>query len=476
MPLLRIASRCEDAELLRHAIFHPAFREYHLGPAARHWPLGQATETAPRFTFAELSQGASLTVAGQMLFRAGQDDELRLWGKAITAAAMAQVQATPPSTGTRVRIETRVEPDGELEGFGTDYLPDGGQNWHGISSGVWGVDGQSSRPAPTEADYERVCQELHEAMEARRATRRREIAEFNAVGALWRWSDLEPEAFTAFAMDFLPRVAAGVWTTRQDFGFFADAVLIALLRLNPAAALRLHSVEGGVCQGSVTTICRSLEWTTAALWERGLNASTEVRAARRERLLRAPHDEALLWHSLAAQRAGNARELAALAAGFLSSTAARERALGVTLLAFQGDETSHETLRQLEEHDASFWVREHARWAAEVCATESACRTRYREVVAAESLEILAAGLAEMRMALSPLAHAWRGEIERAAPQLTQDRRRHAYLRLFWYHWGNTSSRQKDIKLVGRELQKFCCGERLNDGVTSRMAPWWTLE
>lgn len=474
--LFRIASRSPDPALLRRTIIHPAFQEYHVGRAASHWQFGESDEAVSSFTFEELSRVASLTVTGQILFHRRRDDDLRLWGRAMVAAALAEWKSAELYDQPRTFIETRVAPNGELKGFGTEDLPSGEKNQYSIFSGVWGIDRQSSRPSPTQADYERLCQELRDTLDARRATSWREIAEFNAVNALWRWSELEPDAFTAFATEFIPIVKTSAWTLRMDFGFFADAVFIGLLRLDPAVALRIHSPKGGVCQGSVTTISRSLEWTAAVLWEPGLNASNEVRAERRQRLIAAPHDEALLWQSLAARLAGNATEVAELATEFLASASARDRALGVTLLAYQGDEQSLSTLKSLCENDASFWVRDHAYWAWEACATEAACRARYREVVAAESLELVAAGLAEMRMALSPLAHGWRGAIERDAAALTQDRRKRAYLDIFWEHWGNSSSRQKNIKLCGRELLKHCRGEQLKDGVTGRMAPWWKLD
>jgi len=469
--LFHIASRSPDIETLRRAVAHPAFRRYQFGAAARHWM--DCEVDISWFTFADLFRVASFTVIGRILQRANLDEELRVWGYSVTAVAMSELNATNPNAAAWVTIETRATPEGELDGFGIGDVPQGGENYFSISSGVWGVDRESIRPAPTEADYERRLQELHETIRARQATGRREIAEFNAVAALWRWSELEPKAFTAFAHEFLRATSASDWTTLRDFGFFSDAVWIGLLRLDPLNALSLTRPKSRVHKTVILSLDCDIDWAITALWEKRLNSFSEVKAARRNALLTAKDDEALLWHATSALYADNAPELTAMASDLASASAALERALAVTLLAYLGDETSAGILAQMQANDESFWVRKHAEWAYEVCLTEIACRSRYRVAVEAESLDFLVPDLAEIRMALSPLAHAWRRPIEHHSIKLSQNPRNRAYLDLFWYHWGATSSHKRNIKMCGRELQQYCRGEKLKNGVTNRMAPWW---
>ena len=182
----------------------------------------------------------------------------------------------------------------------------------------------------------------------------------------------------------------------------------------------------------------------------------------------------LLWHVLAAHANGNAEHLTRFALSQLDGTLARERALGESLLAFTGTQQACERLALLLDKDPSFWVREHAQWAREVCLTELACRNRYRSALRARTLDELAAGLAEIRQAASPMAYAWHHQIE-LEERKTDNPRTKAYLKLFWYNWGNPSSRKENIKLCGRKLKDYCRGENLKDGVTSRQAPWWKL-
>lgn len=194
-----------------------------------------------------------------------------------------------------------------------------------------------------------------------------------------------------------------------------------------------------------------------------------------ELLLRAPHDEALLWQVQAAHGCGNARELAQIAANLLEAEVARDRALGVTLLAFQGDQTALSSLNERRSSDASFWIRDYAAWAWEVCALEHACRERYREALTSASLAELSCVLAEISPALSPMALAWRDEIEREEGWESEDRRTRTYLDLFWYHWTNGSSKRRDVEVMQRKLRNYCRGETLKTGVTDHLAPWWVI-
>lgn len=448
--LFLIATRCAEEDLFLRTISHPAFQKYQLGVPARHWWNQETVGKLPSLTFDELAKRVSLTAAGQLLLRNKQDDELRKWGHAIIAAALAELEKAPPPSDRRSNICTEVSTEGELKGFGIEHLPSGHRNWHGLSSGVWGIDRNSERPSPTQEDYDRLCDELHAEMEKWRSSSRREIAEFNAAGALLRWSELEPQSFQKFGMAFLSRIYAADRSTCGAFGFFAETVFMGLLRIAPELALGLQAANG---HGnlSVTTLERTLEWQVYGLWQKALNHSAVVENARRNALKEALNDEILMGHSIGAMAADNVSAIAKIALEHLASEAARERALGVTILAYQGSEEALRLLAGSRESDRSFWVREHAQWATEICATELACRQRYRELIESDSLERIAAALAEMRMALSPLARTWRRMIEAGSAALRNSRRRKAYLKLFWYHWGNVSSRQRDIKWLFAE-------------------------
>jgi hypothetical protein len=98
----------------------------------------------------------------------------------------------------------------------------------------------------------------------------------------------------------------------------------------------------------------------SAAWAFELNASAEVQIFRRCLINEAPNDETSLWHVVAAHSAGNHEEIVRLADEFLAAQTARDRTLGATLPAFQGDLPSTTKLAKCLDLDPSFWVREHA--------------------------------------------------------------------------------------------------------------------
>lgn len=473
-PLFAIASRTDHATLLIRALFLPAFREYHLGYNSWRWAQAFPRGGWPAFTFAELEGRVSLTASGWLLLRGKQDNELQVWGQTLAKHALAAVSAEIDSS-PKTQIHVHVGRDEQQEGYSFTSPPSGGQNWHGLSSPAWGVDRQVNKPAASEADFDRELTDFKEDMDARRKSLRREFTGFNAVGPLRRWGELQPEEFVRFAEDFLPRVKEGGLGFAFDFAFFAQAVAIVLLEQRPGSALLFGEWTKQKSPTPVLKFGGALAWSTHELWKPDLNESAVVNDARRKMLCEAPHDEELLWHALAAEACDNSPALVALAIEWASERSAAQRALAVSLLAFQGDDASRDRLANLRDSDPSYWIREHATWAWEVCSTEIACRRRYREILQTRSLDEIAAGLAEIRMALSPIVYAWHSPID-AELIPKEDRRVWGYVKLFWYHWGNTSSRKENIKLCGRKLQQHCRGENLKDGVTSKMAPWWNID
>jgi hypothetical protein len=172
----------------------------------------------------------------------------------------------------------------------------------------------------------------------------------------------------------------------------------------------------------------------------------------------------------------NQRELVRVATEFLAAETARDRALGETLLAFQGDLASEAKLAQCVDSDASFWVREHAKWCSDVCAAERACMQRYREILSSGSLHELAVGLAELGPALTHMSRSWRSVIEKDMHWPHSDRRMVIYLQNFWWRWKRTNSNTENTEVCNRRLRHYCRGERLKEGLTNRQAPWWKLD
>jgi hypothetical protein len=475
-PLFVLLSECSDPAVVLRAVAHPEFREYQVGLSAWRWAGHLFPEANPGLSLEKLRDTASLTVSGRLLANFGDKNEICKWGRALTRAALLALETHGPGWSPQSALEFHVDQESNLVRIGFKCPSDGGMTWHAISSPVWGIDRCVKRPSPEQEDYDAACDQFYVDMQKWRDSIRREFVGFNAAGPLFRWSELEPDVFAGFAEQFLDKLASKDVGAKLDFSFFGSCAAVGLLRVRPDRSL--HFEESGKSNVAARINCArtAMSWEIAELWSDKLNAHHEVRKARRQLLWEASDDEALMWHAVAAHAGGNDAEVAEFATECLAAETARDRALGVTLLAFQDDAVSGGVLAQRKDSDPNFWIREHASWCVEVWATERACRQRYREVLKVRTLPELATGIAELAEAFSPITRAWRASMEKEASWPCDDRRMNAYLDSFWYHWNNTSSHKENVAICGRKLREHCRGERLKDGITSRQSPWWRLE
>jgi len=393
----------------------------------------------------------------------------------MSAAALEAI-SSEPLPPPQTHIEVRIGLEGRLKSTGFVSPPGGYDRSMSTSSPAWGVDRSTNRPTPTQADFEHLCDSFNADLEMLRASARREFVEFNAAGPLFHWSRIEPEEFKRWAKEFLNLIAGANLSVRIEMANFIDAITSALLPLEPETVLLNSNEWSGEPHVRIVSCGGTLPSRIEAVWHLELNNLRMIADERRRLLIEAQNDEEILWHVLAAHVRGNALVIANLAFDWLREDAARERALAVSLLAFHGDAGHLPDLVRLRDTDPSLWVREHARWAWDVFATESGCRQRYCDLLNARALGDVVSGLAELRPALSPMAIAWRASDEYSPLLVQQTPRNRAAIRLFWYHWDSSSSNRKNIALVGRKLREHCRGEPLKDGVSSHMAPWWRLD
>lgn len=471
-PLFLILSRCKDATILERTLRHPSFTEFQTGFNAWRWSLAFSDGKWPIFTWENLKESASLTAAGWILLRSGNHDELRNWGSDFSAAALTAISGTPISP-PQTNIEMRVGGEGRLEGIHIEKLPPGHDSWLSIQSPAWGVDRNTTRPSPTNEDLDRSNDNLHAHMKERRTSLYREFVNFNAAGPLERWSRIAPKEFSQWAEEFLARSMNAGFKTRFEMAYLIETIATSLLRLNPenlsndsllaASPIRITSIGGKVLHRE------------GVMWEPELDHSDVILKARRRLLFEALNDETIMWQVTAARSKKNAIAIAKFVEEWLESSLARERVLAVTLMAFQGDENLLPKLHKLRETDPSFWVRDHAGWASDICAAEVACQRRYSKILEESSFESIVAGLAEIRPALTPLAFVWSKTDENRSKLMRQAKRNRAIFRLFWSRWSRQSSSRQNIELSGRKLQEYCRGERLREGISSRMSPWWQL-
>lgn len=454
------------------ALQNPHFKEFHLGYNSWKWGIKIPQSDFPALKFSDLNHITSLTVSGWLLLRSGQIAELSSWGQALAKAAMESLKA--PS-GRIPAIDMGVKVDRDKRNAGWDYegMKGGSETTHNTSSSAWGVDRQSKREMPSDAEYQEELDQFHLAVEDGRTSNRAEFFGFNAVNPLEHWSESDPENFASFAVEYLKGVEQAAPGIFMPLTFFTTAVAIALFRIRPDFAKR-HNEQPH--QGYHRMVFEGgIPWSTAELWQSRFNGNDTIVSLRQLYLLNAKNDEEVLGHCIAAEIGDNEIALKEIATNFLTSTAESERALAVTLLAFTGCEASVCELQRLRMYDPSYWIREHATWGLDTCIYEIECIRLYRLILEAKTLESAAAIIEQMRPALTPKVRAWRNRVEKQQLVEQMDLRLRGFLKLFWYHWSATSSHKSNVKVCGRRLTDYCRGEKLSSGTTSQMAPWWDI-
>lgn len=420
--------------------------------------------------------GLPISVAGLLYWRRDDEKGLRRWARRLTAAALAFLKTEPPETRVFHRSYRTANDTGLMHGFGID-TPSGGHSQSFYrGSGAWGVDRESQSPTPTEEEIDRLVEEFSNDLDQMRNWAGRQLAGFNAAPALNRWADIEPSVFFAFAESFFAGLESAGIKTYEAMGTIAWCIATAMMKTDPRRGFDVTEQWRTDWSFRVATFGGLATIAVARLWSSECNSSAGIASFRKEICGRALNDEELFVQVLAANRGGTEGEVLKLAKEHLASPHARDRALGVTLLAFVVDANEvGDLVQSVAAGDASYWVRDQAEWAQEALAVELCCRTRYAELLhGPRSLGQIAAGLAELRPALTPLARAWRTSVDDSSGRQFGDDRVATYIELFWYHWESRSESHRDVKIAGRKLKEFCRGEKLKDGVTSRMAPWWT--
>ena len=472
-PIFSIVRTCSDDEVFLRALQHPALREYQLGFNSWRW----TRRLAPRKEALSLKnlRSISLTVSGSLLSASKCRTDLRKWGRNLVEIAFGALKTAPAEISSGRDIEIHVDAQNRFGGFHHKTDAGGRSTWHDVSSSAWGIDRQTNGAMPSDNERDIAFDSFRADVNALRSSATRELTGFNAAGALMEWSKIDTNAFQAFARRFLPLFGRQEMGKRLEMSFFASCVGIALLRQNPKQALQLADSKENSWRSSVFCFDGALSWEGREIWSEHLNGSKEVQCLRWDLLTIAPNDEALFWHVAAALSCRNHQQIYKIAQQLLKRPIARDRALGVTLLAYLGDDASCEILNEQTTKDGSFWVRTHLRWAVEVCKTEIFCKAKYRQILRENSISPVMCGLAQMRKALSPMAKAWRHQVELDAPGFGEATRVASYLELFWYHWGNSSRHTHGFAIQGRKLQEYCRGEQLKEGVADRQHPWWQL-
>jgi hypothetical protein len=160
----------------------------------------------------------------------------------------------------------------------------------------------------------------------------------------------------------------------------------------------------------------------------------------------------------------------------LQNGIARERSLGVSILAWIGNQESIDLLAGVFTTDHSNWVRGHAKWANEVSLQELSARNFFRRLCHETDPYMMSGGLQTLKPALTPLAHWWSEAIleHEKAEGLVLPPKCEALLTSFWHH--QNSAQSSHVAVAGRKLDDFCRGVKLDQLTTAKLAPWWKLD
>jgi hypothetical protein len=297
-----------------------------------------------------------------------------------------------------------------------------------------------------------------------------ELHSFGAWTALERWSEWFPE-------EFVPRANAvligAIGDSRKEWhlGGLLHALICCLLRFNPEEAWTYFvALNNGQMRLSVQSNFNVPEFFVF-LWDQKKCSLAAHDDLRRTLLRTARNEFEIMVQSVAALAGGNENRLVQFAEEFLADELQRERALGVSVLAFVGTQTTSDRLTQISTRDAGKWVRHHAEWAKEVSIHEFSARSMFRRLMLEPDVYRLSAGLQVLKPALTPIARWWAPQIRNDLVNPPLSAKHAAILEAFWHHVEAT--RRSHVEIFGRKLDEFCRGERLDELRKAKLAPWW---
>jgi hypothetical protein len=286
-----------------------------------------------------------------------------------------------------------------------------------------------------------------------------EMFDFDGLNPLAHWRKRYPDDFSRLATPFLQRCLE-----RPDrayhLGTLIHAVLCNLLVLEPDAAVAFYQ---RFMNGGLRVQCRTVHKIPqfmAALWNSAECSSNRHRELRHEALRDASNEQSIMELMISANANGGIAEAEAIAQEFAAGAAARERAIGVSALAWIGSQSALDRLDAIHAQDPALWLRRHAEWASEVNRQNQAAARFYNRILHEDDAARVSTMLPQLEAALTPLARCWRRLME--IDVLAQRRlpaKVCAFLTLFWKSWENTE--RNKIEIAGRNLGEWRHGEEI---------------
>jgi len=297
--------------------------------------------------------------------------------------------------------------------------------------------------------------------------------DFAGLAGLSQWRRQHPAEFLRLAKPLLSK-AVGRPDNAYHVASLIHALLCNLLVLEPDEAERIYRE---LMMGGMRVQCNTVHRVPqfyAALWnpqECNLPQHSELR----RRMLESARNECdIMTLMIAAMANGGTAEAEKLALERITSPGAKQRAIGVSALAWLCGDSRLRKLRELETSDLVIWLRRHAEWAAEVNSQNAAAIRFYRRILAEPEPEVASTMLAQLEPGLTPSAIYWRREVEHdVLANGHLDGRVQAVLIMFWMSCEHRTSSK--LKIADRKLEEWSFGEYLHYVEEPRPAPFMTV-
>lgn len=409
----------------------------------------------------DLLEALPVDEVGKAMATTARCQEFEIWGKELFGRAMELIGKPPP--------ERRYWGQ-----FSLEFDSSGHVSYQFVHTGTPKPESDQPtlfQPPPGWNPREWFSDGEHEANEALKLGNAdyRAMAEspfsdhfnFGGLLALSEWRRRHPKMFLQRA-NLLLTEARRQPGKAYHLASLLHAVICNLLALEPDAALAAYR---SLMESDFRVQCNTehkIPQFEAALWNLGECNSPRHREIRRERLLSASNEVDVVVVAIAAQGNGGSSEAMHIAEEFCQASVARERAIGVSLLAWLAEDTSERILEHLATTDPAQWLRRHAQWALEVNRQESAGVRFYRRLLGEPDAATMSVLLAQMLPSLTPAARCWRRKVEDeyfSKAKLPEKHR--AVLINFWRGWNPREP--KRLEIMGRMLGEWRFGEKLSD-------------
>jgi hypothetical protein len=439
------------------------------------WPLDFKVITAP---YEQILRRLPKGFAGTVFFRSARNADLKRWGDELFGLAMSNLSKSPIDRQSRGKTELIMGRNHKLQSVGFDY-DFGRPRSYTTNVSSWGIEYASKgnllqKREDLEELYNQEFEKWRLDETAMENWEESDLHFFGAWAALEAYRKLDPDQF-AVRVRILLNTAENSLNAQYHIGGFLHAAVTSLLPNSPAEAWQYFNALNSGSLGIHVTSSFDIPEFYVSLWNINACILPEHKQLRIHYFEECENEFEIMVLTIAALANNAMKELLEIVDQFLLNKLAKNRALGVSILAWIGNRESIQLLEELISNDYSDWVRRHAQWAIEICLQEQNARDHYRKTLHESDPYLISGALQVLEPALTPVARWWHYNIrcDEEKAGLALEPRSAAVIESFWHHWKSVHS--SSISVAGKKLDEFCRGEHLDVLKTPRIAPWWNL-